>query len=100
MGKNHIEMTKDYNVEFRTALNRHSVSFQINSFRGLMYATVSVDGEVIVAGEKVVRGVSLLPARYKPILGGVLYFGGNGVGYPDAESMDNVTSTLIYETDD
>ncbi len=100
MAKYQIEMTKDYNVEFRTAVNKHSVTFQLNSFRGLLYATIGVDGETVVAGEKVVRDVSLLPARYKNILGGIFYFGGNGVGYPDADSMDNITSTLIYETDE
>lgn len=100
MAKQYMEMTKDPNVAFRTSLNGHSVEFQLNTSRGLMYASVWIDGENAVAGVKVVRGVSLLPGRYKTLIGGVLYFGGMGVGYPDAESMDGVATQFIYETDD
>ncbi len=99
MAKQYMEMTKDPNVAFRTSLNRHSVEFRLNSSRGLMYACVWIDGELVAAGVKVIRGVSLLPARYKAVLGGVLYFGGMGVGYPDAESMDGVATQFVYETD-
>lgn len=100
MATQHIEMTNDPNVAFRTSLNRRAVSFQLNSSRGLMFASVWIDGENVVAGEKVVRGVSLLPGRFRPVIGGVLYFGGMGTGYPDAESMDGVATRLVYETDD
>lgn len=100
MEKQYLEMTKDPNVAFRTSLNRHSVEFRINTARGLMYMTIWIDEEVVVAGVKIVKGVSLLPARYRPVIGGVLYFGGMGVGYPDVESMDGVATQFIYEVDE
>ena len=100
MAKQYLKMTKDYNVAFRTSLNRHSVSFQLNTSRGLMYISVWIDGENVVAGEKVVRGVSILPGRYRSVVGGVLYFGGSGVGYPDAASMDGVATQFVYESDE
>lgn len=100
MAKQHLKMTKDYNVAFRTSLNKHAVSFQLNTARGLMYISVWIDDENVVAGEKVVRGVSILPGRYRSVIGGILYFGGMGVGYPDAESMDGVATQFVYESDD
>ena len=91
-----IECSRDYNQKFFTSLNGHKVALELRTFRGVIYATIDIDGERATTGIKAISGVNLLGSAVARTIGGNIRFVTIDGRYPAPEDFDGHTCCLLY----
>ena len=85
------------NQSFYMKNNGHTIYFRLATFRGMTYADIQFDGELVVSGRRVTQFTSLLPQRYDKLVSGVFYFTTVDDEYPSYINFDGVKTSLIFE---
>lgn len=85
------------NQSFFTKTNGHTVYFRISSFRGMMFADVEIDNEIIVSGKRLLPFLYIIPKRYEDMLGGNFLFSTSNDNYIDFEKFNGVDSVMFFE---
>lgn len=91
-----VKIRQTANQNFNTSINKHGFNFNLRSFRGLLYATVDVDGVNVVAGFRVVHNAEILPASIARAVGGNFRFITQDGSYPTYKDLDGVACRLLF----
>lgn len=84
------------NQSLSVQLDERFYEIEIKEANGVMAATVTRDGEVIVAGARVTAGTPLLPYQYQEAGNFALLTDGDALPYWD---QFGITQFLVYVTD-
>lgn len=89
-------LSKVPNQTFTTNVNGATFAFSFRSFRGLMYANVTIDGVLHQAGVRCVPNQSLFKGGVNNIAGGIFKFVCADDSYPSYRNFDGVTCVFTY----
>lgn len=91
-----IALSKVPNQTFTTNINGSSFEFSFRSFRGLMYANVTIDGVLRQAGVRCVPNANLFKSAVNIAAGGIFRFNCLDDSYPSYTGFDGTTCRFVY----
>lgn len=89
-------MSKVPNQTFNTNINGRSFSFRFRTFRGIMYASVSIDNSIVESGVVCVSNQGLFSSDIDRAAGGKFMFMCMEDLYPSYELLDGTTCKFVY----
>lgn len=84
------------NQVFNTNIGNRNFEFELRSFRGYIYVSVRIDGEIACAGVRAIPNQSLFPATVNDAAGGIFAFLCPYSDYPTAENMNTVACRFAF----
>ena len=85
------------NQKFNTTCAGNSVAVSLRTFRGIVYANVSVNGELVCAGRPCLPNEPIFPRPVEVAIGGSFRFVCDGDEYPAWEKFGTEACYLVLE---
>ena len=89
-------LIKSPNITFNTNIGNSNFEFTFRTFRGIIYISVYIDGELVCSGIKAVPNKSLFPSEVNNSAGGIFAFLCNYDGYPTYEMFDGFKCVFAF----
>lgn len=91
-----IALSKVPNQRFTTNVNGHTFEFSFRTFRGLIYANVTIDGVMYHAGAMCIPNDSLFNSEVNHVANGIFRFDCIEDEYPKYNNFDGTTCKFVY----
>lgn len=91
-----IALSKVPNQRFTTTVNGSQFEFSFRSFRGLMYANVTINGVLRQAGVRCVPNENLFKSTVNLAADGIFRFDCLDDSYPSYTGFDGTTCRFVY----
>lgn len=91
-----IELVKVPNQEFSINVEGNVFSIRLRTFRGITFASVSMNGELLTGGVKCMPNSSIFGGNVNTKLKGTLSFKCLTDNFPHYENFDGISCVLTY----
>lgn len=90
------ELVRFPNQRFDTNVGSRNFDFTLRTFRGIIYVTLRIDGELTAAGIRATPNASLFSEPVNRIAGGEFRFVCQTEDYPSHEDFDGVRCVFAF----
>ena len=95
-----INLTPIPNQTFFVVIDGNKVDFRLHTFRGLLYADISVNESKVANSVRCVNNGWLLPERFDKTIGNFQFQTLDGVSYPSADDFGDSCTLQYYSPDE
>lgn len=92
-----FDLVRYPNQRFTTTCSGNSVALSLRMFKGIVYASVSVNGELACAGRPCLPNEPIFPKSVDYAIGGSFRFVCDGDDYPNYEAFGTEACYLVLE---
>ena len=95
--KRTFELVNFPNQRFSTLSNGYSVEFTFRTFRGIVYASIYIDNDLVCAGRPCLPNRRIFPKPVETLIGASAYFACETDDYPSYEQFNTPACVFTLE---
>lgn len=94
-----FDLVKFPNQTFSTTANGNSLEIALRTFRGIIYANITVNGTLVEAGRRCLANERIFSKSVEQAIGGNFRFVCETDDYPNYQNFDGKSCVLSLEVD-